>query len=41
MSSTTKDPKFYKSDMMALIMERNQLKERVLELEEEVSALKL
>ncbi len=36
----TKKPKFFTSDMLCVIMERNELKERVLQLEEKVHQLK-
>ena len=38
--SSSDCPRFYKSDMIPLIQERNELKERVLELEEEVKTLR-
>lgn len=40
-SSTSNDsPKFYTNDIISILKERNELKERVIDLEEEVATLK-
>lgn len=38
---SSSDPRFYKSDMVSILQEKNELKEKVLELEEEVKTLRM